>query len=50
MLAEKLGFAPNLEEAIKEELIGGLILEIGGLVIDGTLKNKLQRIIPYLTD
>ena len=48
VLAEKLGSAPEIKEQIDAKLIGGLIIEIGGMVIDGTLKNKLQRIIPYL--
>ena len=47
-LAQKLGNAPEIKEQIDSKLIGGLIVEIGGMVIDGTLKNKLQRIIPYL--
>ncbi len=48
VLTEKLGGAPEIKEQIDSKLIGGLIVEIGGMVIDGTLKNKLQRIIPYL--
>jgi len=48
VLTEKLGSAPEIKEQIDAKLIGGLIVEIGGMVIDGTLKNKLQRIIPYL--
>jgi F-type H+-transporting ATPase subunit b len=47
VLTEKTGTQMILEETLKEDLIGGLIVEIGGLVIDGTLKNKLQRILPY---
>ena len=45
-----LEFSSSLEvfeETLKTDLIGGLIVEIGGLVIDGTLKNKLRRILPY---
>jgi ATP synthase F1 delta subunit len=48
VLGEKLAGAFELKEQIDAKLIGGLILDIGGMVIDGTLKNKLQRIIPYL--
>ena len=48
VLSVKLGRAPEIKEEIDPKLIGGLILNIGGMVIDGTLKNKLQRIIPYL--
>lgn len=47
VLKEKTGVEMIFEESLKEDLIGGLIVEIGGLVIDGTLKNKLQRILPH---
>lgn len=45
LLAAKTGKEIVLNEEIDANLIGGLILELGGMVIDGTLKNKLQRII-----
>lgn len=48
VLAEKVGKEIELNEQIDPKLIGGLTVELGGMVIDGTLKNKLQRIIPYL--
>lgn len=48
ILGEKLGEGLEIKEEIDIKLIGGLILNIGGMVIDGTLKNKLQRIIPHL--
>ncbi|MFH1191538.1 MAG: F0F1 ATP synthase subunit delta [Candidatus Omnitrophota bacterium] len=47
VLTEKTGREMIFEETLNPDLIGGLIVEIGGLVIDGTLKNKLQRILPY---
>jgi len=47
VLKEKTGREMIFEEVLRKDLIGGLIVEIGGLVIDGTLKNKLQRILPY---
>lgn len=48
VLAEKIGKEIELNEQIDPKLIGGLTIELGGMVIDGTLKNKLQRIIPHL--
>jgi len=48
ILAQKIGKEIELNQQLDPKLIGGLILEIGGMVIDGTLKNKLQRIIPHL--
>lgn len=47
VLKEKTGKEMIFEESLKKDLIGGLIVEIGGLVIDGSLKNKLQRILPH---
>jgi F0F1-type ATP synthase delta subunit len=43
VLLEKLGVYPVLIEEVDEGLISGLTLEIGGLVIDGSLKNKLSK-------
>jgi F-type H+-transporting ATPase subunit b len=48
VLEEKLGCAITLEEAIDQALISGLTVEIGGLVIDGTLRNKLYKVMPDL--
>ena len=48
VLRDKLEGPFELKEQIDSKLVGGLILDIGGMVIDGTLKNRLQRIIPHL--
>jgi F-type H+-transporting ATPase subunit b len=48
IFSEKLGTEVRLEEQILPELITGLVVEIGALVIDGSLKNRLRRVIPYL--
>jgi len=48
LLKEKTGKDIDLKEQIDTGLIGGLTLEMGGMVIDGTLRNKLQRIIQSL--
>ncbi len=48
VLAQKIGKEIQLNEQIDPGIIGGLTLEMGGMIIDGTLKNKLQRIIPHL--
>lgn len=47
-LCNKLGEGLNFEEIVDKDLISGLFLEMPGLVIDGTLKNRLNKIIPYL--
>ena len=48
LLEQKTGKKIELSEQLDPSFIGGLTLEMGGMVIDGTLKNKLQRIIPHL--
>lgn len=48
VLFEKLGANLTLDEAVNRELISGLFLEMNGLIIDGTLKNRLRKVIPYL--
>lgn len=49
ILQEKFGNKLlNLEEAVNKELISGLLLEMNGLTIDGTLKNRLRKVIPFL--
>ncbi len=42
-LGGKLGYLPVFEETINSGLIGGLIIEMGGFMIDGSLKNKLSK-------
>ncbi len=48
VLKQKIGKEVELKEQIDLSMIGGLTAELGGMVIDGTLKSKLQRIIPHL--
>ncbi len=48
VLADKIGQPVELSEKIDVKLIGGLTVETGGMLIDGTLKNKLQRIVARL--
>ncbi|OQB15329.1 MAG: ATP synthase subunit delta [Candidatus Omnitrophica bacterium ADurb.Bin205] len=48
VLNDKTNTSLNIQEEVDSGLIGGLILDIGGLVIDGTLKNKLHRSVSFL--
>lgn len=48
VLVKVTGKKIELSEQIDPKLIGGLIVEMGGMIIDGTLKNKLQRVILQL--
>jgi len=47
-LSEKLDTPVVLEEKIEPDLVAGLIIEIGALIIDGSLKNSLSRAMVYL--
>lgn len=48
VLSEKVGAEVALEERIDLDLITGLVVEIGALVMDGSLKNRLRKVIPLL--
>lgn len=43
-IKERLGFQINLKEEIDSNLIAGLIVNIGSLVLDGSLKFKIQEV------
>ncbi|OQX54062.1 MAG: ATP synthase F1 subunit delta, partial [Candidatus Omnitrophica bacterium 4484_213] len=42
-LSEKVGQNIELKEKIDKEIIGGVIIKLGDIVIDGSLKNKLRK-------
>ncbi|MFY9403011.1 MAG: ATP synthase F1 subunit delta [Candidatus Omnitrophota bacterium] len=44
ILTDKSGSPVNLNQKLDPKIIGGLIVEMGGMVIDGTLRNRLQRV------
>lgn len=48
VLMEKMGYEVAFEERQDPEIITGLIIQIGELVIDASLKNKLNKITPHL--
>lgn len=41
-LKEALGFEIDIKEEIDEKLVAGIIITIGSLVLDGSLKNKIK--------
>lgn len=45
-----LGYSIQFEERTDHSIISGLIINLGGLVLDGSLSNKLRKAIPYLRE
>ncbi len=50
ILSEKMGMKIALEETINHDVIAGLIIQIGALTIDGGLKNKIKKVVPFIKD
>lgn len=50
ILQTAVGHHVDLEEKTDVAIISGLIINLGGLVLDGSLQNKLRKILPYLKD
>ncbi|MCK4994251.1 MAG: F0F1 ATP synthase subunit delta [Candidatus Omnitrophica bacterium] len=48
LMSSKLGLEVELQEEINPRIIGGLIIKIGGFVVDGSLENKFKKAIAYL--
>lgn len=48
VLAERLGYPVTLEEELDPSLLVGIIIKLGGLEIDGSLKNKLAKTVKHL--
>ncbi|MFH1317667.1 MAG: F0F1 ATP synthase subunit delta, partial [Candidatus Omnitrophota bacterium] len=48
ILSVKIGTSVSLDEEINQDLISGIIVKIGGFVIDGSLQNKMQKVIPFV--
>lgn len=50
VISQKTGAELMIEEQLSPELIAGLSVEMGALVIDGSLQNKLKKVSHYLKD
>ncbi len=48
ILKDKIGTAVHIEESVDKGMIAGFIIRIGALTVDGSLKNRLRKTIPYL--
>lgn len=47
-LSSKVGTAVVLADSCDKELIAGLVIQMGPVKIDGSLRNKLRKITPHL--
>lgn len=45
VLKEKLGFEPQLKERVDKSIMGGFVINIGGLMFDGTFAGRLNMAI-----
>ncbi|OGX19853.1 MAG: hypothetical protein A3K83_07425 [Omnitrophica WOR_2 bacterium RBG_13_44_8b] len=50
ILQSVVGHHVDLEEKVDATIISGLIINLGGLVLDGSLQNKLRKILPFLRE
>jgi len=50
ILALKLGEEISLTNHLDESIIAGVILKSGGFVVDGSIKNKLKKILPIIKE
>jgi len=50
IVSSKLDREIALSEKIDEDIVAGLIIKMGGFVIDGSIKNKLKKILPIMRE
>jgi F0F1-type ATP synthase delta subunit len=50
ILSSKLGKDISLISHIDQTIIAGLVLKSGGFIIDGSIKNKLKKILPLMKE
>ncbi len=50
ILSSNMGRSVNLKETIDQEIVTGMVLRLGDLVLDGSLKNKLRGALAYVRD
>ncbi|MCX5712259.1 MAG: F0F1 ATP synthase subunit delta [Candidatus Omnitrophica bacterium] len=48
IISKKTGLEAELKEAVNPDIIAGIVVRIGALTIDGSLENKMKKIVPYI--
>lgn len=50
ILSSKLKKDITLTEKIDQDIVAGLVIKLGGFVIDGSIKNKFKKILPLMKE
>ncbi len=50
ILSSKLNRDITLTEKIDKEIVAGLVVRLGGFVIDGSIRNKFKKILPLMRE
>jgi F0F1-type ATP synthase membrane subunit b/b' len=50
ILSSKLGKEISLTSHLDESIVAGIVLRSGGFIIDGSIKNKLKKILPLMKE
>jgi len=50
ILCSKLNKEINLDEQVNTEIIAGLVIKLGGFIIDGSIKNKFKKVMPLMKE
>lgn len=50
ILSFKLNRDISLTEKVDESIVAGLIIKLGGFIIDGSVRNKLKKILPMMKE
>ena len=48
ILSSKLGTDITLTERLSPEVVAGLIVKMGSFIIDGSIENKLKKVVPMM--
>jgi len=48
ILTDKIGMRVEIKESVDKGIMAGLIVRIGALTIDGSLRNKLRKVQPHI--
>lgn len=50
ILSSQMGRSVNVKETVDQEIVAGMVIRSGNLVLDGSLKNKLKGALAYVRE